>query len=233
MEKYFGKRSYVSVAAFRKNLLSYVYQQTSTVSTASFPTTGTPPGVTPLPIAPQVKPMNGTGGKVEGYEFATSLEGALLANSLDGFGLQFSFSKLHSNIKETGSDVANTVRNVPLDGFSGRSNSVTAYYEKYGFSARVSQRYRSPFTATTRDIYFNSTTLQYLADKVLDVQLGYAFEDGPMKGLSFTLAVGNVRDRANINMKEVTQNAPEPGQLVPNLIRYNGRTTLFGVNYKF
>ena len=208
VEKYFGKRSYVSVAAFRKNLLSYIYPQLTTVSTANFPTTNAPPGVVPLPIAPQVQPMNGTGGKVEGVEFATSLEGGLLSSMLDGFGVQFSASKLHSNIKETGSDPLNTVRNVPLDGFSGLSNSLTAYYEKYGFSARISQRYRAPFTATTRDIYFNSTTLQYLGDKVIDVQVGYAFEEGAMKGLSLVLAVGNLKDRPTINMKTMA-NAPD------------------------
>ena len=231
VEKYFGKRSYVSVAAFRKNLLSYIYPQLTTVSTANFPQTA-PPGVTPLPIAPQVQPMNGAGGKVEGVEFATSLEGGLLTSALDGFGLQFSASKLHSNIKETGSDPLNTVRNVPLDGFSGLSNSLTAYYEKYGFSARISQRYRAPFTATTRDIYFNSTTLQYLGDKVIDVQLGYAFEEGSMKGLSLVLAVGNLKDRPTINMKSMA-NAPDLTVQTPNLIRYNGRTTLLGMNYKF
>ena len=232
VEKYFGKRSYVSVAAFRKNLLSYIYPQLTTVSTANFPQTA-PVGVTPLPIAPQVKPMNGTGGKVEGYELSTSLEGGMLSPALDGFGLVFSASKLHSNIKETGSDPLNTVRNVSLDGFSGLSNSMTVYYEKYGFSARVSQRYRKPFTATTRDIYFNSTTLQYLTDKVVDVQLGYAFEEGTMKGLSLVLSVGNLQDRPTINTKSLGANAPDQTAQAPNLIRYNGRTTLVGVNYKF
>jgi len=36
-----------------------------------------------------------------------------------------------------------------------------------------------------------------------------------------------------MNRKSVTANAPDATQLTPNFIRYFGRSTLVGVNYKF
>jgi len=233
VERYFGKRSYVSLAAFRKNLLSYIYNQLTAVSTAGFPAIA-PPGVTPKPIAPLIQPRNGSGGKVEGIELAAALEGGLLHPSLDGFGIVFSASKLSSSIKDQGPDpTVSTDRTQSLNGLSGRSNSLTFYYENHGLSARISQRYRSPFTATTRDIFFNATTLSQLSDKVADVQLGYAFEEGSLKGLSLVLQVSNIFDKPTINAKSVGANAPDATQLLPNYIRYFGRSTLVGMNYKF
>ena len=65
-----------------------------------------------------------------------------------------------------------TARDVPLNGLSGRSNSFTVYYEDHGFHCASLQPYRSPFTATTRDIFLNNTTQQQGADKVQDPAAG-------------------------------------------------------------
>lgn len=231
-EKYFGKRSYVSLAAFRKNLLSYIQNGQFVVDNSNVPLpSNVPVGVTPKQTGPLIQPTNGTGGRVEGYEMAAALEGGLLHSALDGFGVVLSGSKLHSSIQEQ--LPGQLTKSIPLNGMSGRSNSFTVYYEGHGFQARLSQRYRSPFTATTRDIYFNSTTLQYAADKVLDAQLGYVFEEGPLKGLSLLLQVLNLDNKPTTNFKSVGANAPDSTQLLPNYTRYFGRQTLLGVNYKF
>jgi len=116
---------------------------------------------------------------------------------------------------------------------SRTSNAVSAYYEKQGISARISQRYRSAFTATTRDIFLNATTRRQAADKVADLQLGYAFEDGPYKGLSFLLQVNNLFDKSTVNYKSVGPNAPDPTALYPNYTYSFGRQMLLGMNYKF
>ena len=242
IEKYFGKRSYVSFAAFRKNLLSYVIASEQPVDRSGVPL---PPGFVPAPgvvvqkFGGEIKPRNGSGGRLEGYEFAASLEGALLSPMLDGFGVVVSASKLNSSIRDQRVDQnSNTVvvdSNVPINGLSGRSNSLTAYYEKYGFSARVSQRYRSAFTATTRDIFFRPTTRSQAADKVIDLQLGYAFDDASTyKGLSVLLQVNNLTDTVTTNYKTPGNlDVPDPTQLVPNYTYKFGRQILAGLNYKF
>jgi iron complex outermembrane receptor protein len=241
LEKYFGKRSYVAVAAFRKNLLSYV-----TASEQPVDRTGTPlpsdytpsPGVVIQPFGGEIKPRNGSGGRVEGFEFSAALEGSLLSPVLDGFGVVFSASKLNSSIRDQQVDQnSNTVvvnSSTPINGLSGRSNSLTGYYEKNGFSARVSQRYRSAFTATTRDIFFRPTTRSQGADKVVDVQLGYAFGDtSAYKGLSVMLQVNNLTDTTTTNYKSPAGEAPDVTQLIPNYTYKFGRQTLVGLNYKF
>jgi iron complex outermembrane recepter protein len=241
VEKYFGKRSYVSFAAFRKNLLSYVTSSEQPVDRTQTPL---PPGYTPSPgvvvqpLGGEIKPRNGSGGRVEGYELAAALEGSMLTPMLDGVGVVFSASKLNSSIRDQQVDQnSNTVvvnSSTSINGLSGRSNSLTVYYEKHGFSARVSQRYRSSFTATTRDIFFRPTTRSQGADKVVDMQLGYAFDDaGIYKGLSVLLQVNNLTDTGTTNFKSPSGQVPDNTQLVPNFTYQFGRQTLLGVNYKF
>ena len=162
----------------------------------------------------------------------------MLTPLLDGFGIVLSMSKLNSSIRDQQVDQNsnNVVVNssTPINGLSGRSNSVTVYYEAHGFSARISQRYRSAFTATTRDIFFRPTTRSQGADKVVDMQLGYAFDDaGPYKGLSVLLQVNNLTDTGTTNFKSPSGQVPDPTQLVPNFSYQFGRQTLLGVNYKF
>ncbi len=242
VEKYFGKRSYISVAAFRKNLLSYVVSSEQAVdrSGAPLPTGYIPTaGVTVQKLGGEIKPRNGSGGRVEGYEFAVALEGSMLSSALDGFGIVASASKLNSSISDQKVDQnSNQVvvdTKSPINGLSGRSNSVTVYYENHGFSARVSQRYRSAFTATTRDIFFRPTTRSQAADKVLDLQFGYAFDDNSsLKGLSLLLQINNLTDTSTTNFKTPGNlDVPDATQLVPNYTYRFGRQLLAGVNYKF
>ncbi len=228
LEKYFGKRSYVSMAAFDKYLESFVFNGVTTQDNSVFPAYP-PPGVTPLKYGPVTKPLNGHGGTVKGLELSGSLEGGLLTPMLDGFGVVASGTKLFSNIVDP------TGMQIKMTGLSGTSDSITVYYEKSGFSARVSERYRAPFTATTRDIYGNNTTRQQDADRVVDIQMGYAFENGAYKGLSLMLQVNNVSNHPTQDQHSagVGNNIPDPTQLVPNYRYYYGRQLLAGVNYKF
>ncbi|OYU66677.1 MAG: TonB-dependent receptor, partial [Burkholderiales bacterium PBB5] len=238
VEKYFGKRSYVAAAAFRKNLLSYITYGVSARDNTFLPRpTNLPPGLVVQQFGPVFQPLNGTGGKVEGIELAGALEASMFVKALDGFGAVASFSKLSSSIRDqridqnSGQVIAGS--STSLNGLSGRSNSVTFYYEKDGIAARVSQRYRSPFTATTKDIYLNATTRTQAADKVLDMQLGYSFETGPYKGLSILLQVNNLLDKTVMNMKSVGSDVsvPAPKAQYPHYITHFGRQTLLGMNY--
>lgn len=242
VEKYFGKRSYLGVALFRKNLLSYITATEQPVDRTQTPIPDDfvpAPGVVVQPVGGQIQPRNGSGGFVEGLELSAALEGGLLTPALDGFGVVVSASKLNSNITDQKVDQNsnNVLVNVrtPINGLSGLSNSITVYYEQHGFSARVSQRYRSAFTATTRDIFFRPTTRSQGSDKVVDLQLGYAFaDDSALRGLSLTLQVNNLLDSVTRNYKTPgNADVPDPTQLVPNYTYQFGRQILFGANYKF
>ncbi len=232
LEKYFGKRSYVSAAIFRKNLQNYIFNEVSERDNSFLPRpASTPVGVTPLQYGPVTKPTNGHGGSLSGLELSASLEGGLMHPMLDGFGMVVSASKLTSDLKDAKGD------QVMLNGLSGTSASVTFYYENQGFSARVSERYRAPFSATSRDIYFKSVTLQQEADRVVDLQFGYAFEQGAYKGLSLLFQINNALDQITTNSKTAgpvaPDNTPDTKQLIPNFTYSFGRQTLVGLNYKF
>ena len=240
IEKYFGKRSYVSLAAFRKNLVSYITYGTSARDNSGVPLpANAPAGMVVQQFGPVFQPLNGSGGRLEGLEVSASLEGALLTPRLDGFGVVISASKIDSSIRDQKVDQnSNKViagSSMSIDGLSGLSNNLTFYYEKHGFSARVSQRYRSAFTATTRDIFFRPTTRSQGSDKVIDMQFGYNFDDkGPYKGLSLMLQVNNLTDTYTRNYKSPGNvDVPDPAQLIPNYTYQFGRQILAGVNYKF
>jgi iron complex outermembrane receptor protein len=184
-------------------------------------------GVTPIsPYGFATGLANGKAGSMSGIEAAMSLDGGLFSKSLDGIGLVVSASKLHTSLKNNNGD------DVTFDGSSGQSNNITAYYERDGLSARISQRYRSAYVAMERDWAFAPVFRRRPSEKLVDLQLGYAFESGPMKGLSLLLQVNNVTDEVAVTYKTPNHGAADMGAYLPNFISYFGRQVLFGVNYK-
>jgi iron complex outermembrane receptor protein len=84
-EKYFGRQAYVSLAAFYKDLKTYVYDQSVVFDFTGFPTTA----AASRPRARAWSPRRRTvkGGSMKGVEFAASIPGSLLfIRLLDGFG---------------------------------------------------------------------------------------------------------------------------------------------------
>lgn len=241
LEKYFGTRSYISVAAFRKNLISYITYGISAVDNSDIPLPNVPlpPDFVADQFGPVFQPLNGNGGQLEGFEVAASLDGGLFVDALEGFGMVVSASKLNSTIRDQKVDQnSNQViagSKTSINGLSGIANNVTFYFERGGFSTRLSQRYRSAFTATTRDIFFRPTTRQQGADKVVDFQMEYAFSDASqLKGLSLLLQVNNLTDTYTRNYKTPGNlDVPDPTQLIPNYTYQFGRQVLLGANYKF
>jgi iron complex outermembrane receptor protein len=171
---------------------------------------------------------NGEGGKVWGMELTASLDGGLVSPALSGYGVVASVSGTRNSLPND-----NNGNPINLDGFSGVVNSLTAYYEKNGFSARVSRRYRSAFTASTHGILLATESSSHIAAETqYDFQLGYSFEQGAYKGLSILLQVNNVTDEPSVQMA-----GPEVGGNGKGLLpwKYNtyGRQFLLGANYKF
>src|SRR2546427_11958007 len=74
-----------------------------------------------------------------------------------------------------------------LPGFSPRVHTFTFYYERYGFEARVAERYRDEFVGSVQSTFDFRTYTQILADRQLDAELGYSFNSGGLKGLSLTV----------------------------------------------
>ncbi|MDH5329951.1 MAG: TonB-dependent receptor, partial [Aquincola sp.] len=217
-EKYFGTRGYVAAAAFYKDLGSYILD----IKNPAFDFTGFPnlSGRTPISnIGEFTAPINGSGGSISGVELAASVPLNLLSPTLDGFGIQASASFTDSKIKPFGD--ADTR---PLPGLSKNVATLTAYYEKYGFSARVAARNRSKFIAEIEGFGADREYKFAKAETVTDLQLGYEVQSGPAKGLNFLLQINNVTNEPYIELDGAGNQT--------KLDKY-GKTYLFGVSYKF
>jgi iron complex outermembrane receptor protein len=123
-----------------------------------------------------------------------------------------------------------------LDGFSSRVNNLTVYYEANGFSSRISQRYRSPFTASTRSVLQGTqSNTQFQAEKQIDLQLAYAFTSGSYKGMSLLFQVINLTDAPSVTTRGpelIGSMGSKTGQL-PWTYETVGRSVLLGASYKF
>lgn len=227
---FFGDASAISIALFNKNLLNYIYNQTVTNYNFSGYINPNPTLTPDSNIGSFTTPQNGTGGRMNGMEVNVILEGKLFANWLDGFGVQSNFSYTNSYIPSS------SISSIPggpstLPGLSKKVGNVVVYYEKYGISVRLAQRYRSE---STGEAILNFGQLGYqkiLADKQTDFQAGYDFGEGRLKGLSLLLQVNNV-----MNSPYRTQQISglPNGVNIARPLDYNtyGRTILFGLNYK-
>jgi iron complex outermembrane receptor protein len=219
-EKYFGNKGYVSFAGFYKDLKTYIYTQDVNRSFAGI----TPPAGKPTPpsdIGRFSQPANGEGGSISGVEFALSIPLELVANALDGFGVQFTASTTDSKIKPFG---PNDER--PLPGLSKNVYNLTAYYEKHGFQFRVSNRYRGQYVGEITGFGADREFTYVKPERIIDLQVGYEFTTGMAKGLSLLLQVNNVKDEP---YQEFYNNDPTQ---VRQITTY-GRTALLGLNYKF
>jgi iron complex outermembrane recepter protein len=222
LEHYYGKSGYIAGAMFYKKLKSYIYNQQTPFDFAGFPNPST---VVPLTnIGTMNRPANGQGGMVRGVELSGSFEAGSLWNALDGFGLLASASATESSIHPNGPGTKEK-----LPGLSGVVSNVTAYYEKHGFSARVSQRYRSAYRGEVTGLFAQRAFSEILAEKQIDLQLGYNFDEGALKGASLLLQVNNLRN----SPYQTKQGDPfSGGSYAPERYTTYGRQLLLGLSYK-
>lgn len=228
LERYFGGGGYVAVAGYFKHLTDYVDPNNST----PFDFSAALNQLDPITLAYvqahggtiglSSSPANTGKGYLLGTEMTLSLPFKLLSSSLDGFGFFGTGTYTDSSIKY-GSNPANAIT---LPGLSDWVASGEAYYEKYGFQARVSYRYRSTFLGEVAGLSAAPTYRQVKAEGILDAQIGYEFQNGPLKGLAILAQGKNLTDRPFITYQnnDIRQ--------VIDYQRY-GRDYYLGITYKF
>ncbi len=229
-EKYFGSKAYVAAAYFYKDLKSYIFKQTDPAYDFTRFVAGIPPrpGTTINPIGSFSRPVNGEGGKLQGVELSASLPFDLLTPALKGFGVVASASFNKSNIKIKDPDSASSVGpdNIELPGLSKRVYNLTAYYERGGFEARISQRKRSDFIGEIGNFNGNRTLRYVVGEDIVDAQIGYNFNEGALKGLGLLFQVNNLTDS-----EYRTYHAGQKDR--PLEFSKTGRSYLVGASYKF
>lgn len=218
-EKYFGGRGYFALAGFHKDLHTWVRNNTVPYDFAGYVP---PAGLTPPQWGVFTRPENMSGGIIYGFEASLSVPFDLLWQPLEGFGLVASYTNTHSRVQPFGPGT----EVIDLEGLSKEVSNITLYYEKHGFSTRVSQRKRSPFLGEVI-AYGGDQALRYVnSESIVDFQIGYSFPDSTaLSGLSLLLQVNNVTD------EPYREYFPDTG--LPQKYEEYGRTVLFGATYTF
>ncbi len=228
-EHYFGKSGIISLAAFYKNLRTFVIQ--GNIPNFNFVANGvTPPpigGTNPPqpgnPIGNFSAPVNGQGGFVYGFEFGFSKTFVELPSPFDGLGVVVNYAYSQSDLNTT-STTSGRALNLDLAGLSKHVLNPTIFYEKAGFGARVSGRYRSSFVSP--QIGVSELIITSAPETVIDAQLSYEFpESSILKGLKLLAQANNLTDeptRTFFGQKAQT-----------GTIQNFGRTFFLGATYKF
>jgi iron complex outermembrane receptor protein len=225
-EKYFGKKGYVSIAGFYKDLDSYIlrigreFDFKPLIGNAAIPAGASTIGIL-------TTPSNGTGGRISGIEVAVNFPFNLVHQSLDGFGVLVNHSDTSSSLSlaSAGLDTQDIgIDSIPLPGLSKRVTNVRFYYEKNGFQIALAARSRSAFLGEISDFQDNRKYTFVKAETIADAQVGYEFGSGFLKGLGLSFQASNLTNQ------KFERFDPSNGNIVET-IKY-GKTFTFGLNYK-
>lgn len=217
LETYFGRGGYFSVSGFYKYLESFIYRQNDVFDFTGYPYTSPAAPLEWRGIVSQWR--NAGGGTVYGAEAAGSLPFATLSSALDGFGVLASGTYTRSRVKLGGAPTT-------LPGLSEWVVNSTAYYEKNGFQARVSGRYRSAFLAEVQGLSLVRDLVSAKGEFLVDAQVSYQFQGGALKGLSILASGSNLTNEPFITY----QNGDE---LQIRDHQNYGRNFMLGFSYKF
>jgi iron complex outermembrane recepter protein len=225
VEKYFPRGGYFAVGGYFKQLSDFVDNGNATVfdftALATALKAAVPSAVIGTNLGRLQQPANTGKGYIIGTEATLSLPFSNLSESLDGFGFFGSASYTDSSVK-----LGNNPSPITVPGLSDWVANATLYYEKNGFQVRGSYRYRSAFLGELAGLSANPEFRTANAEVVVDAQIGYEFQSGPLKGLAILLEGKNLTDRPFIT----TENG-DPRR-VREYQRY-GRDYYLGVSYKF
>jgi iron complex outermembrane recepter protein len=220
-EKYFGGTGYVALQLFYKKFERFISDgRDNNFDYSAFPL---PVGVTPPSrIGRLDAPVNTDGGRMYGAEAAATLPLNVITGALDGFGLTGGVGYTKTKVRDFNGN------ETQIPGYSKWVANGTAFFEKYGFNARGSVRYRSTFLGDFTGFGGSPTRRIALKETIVDAQVGYDFQQGsPLEGLSVYLQGQNLTDErfASVNGNQ------NPLQIIDYQIY--GRRYLAGLTFKF
>ncbi|TFW28830.1 TonB-dependent receptor [Duganella callida] len=237
-EKYFGKKGYLSVAAFYKKLDNYIINAPMAFDFKDYTSTSTPlPATGPYKdstIGFLTMPQNGNGGGMHGYELALNVPFALATKWLDGFGIAANYSFTDSSVRLPTSGFVSpqnapvfngVVSDIGLPGLSKHVSSLRVYYENHGLQLAWAAHRRSNFVGQILDYRSDSQFTFIKGETIVDLQASYEFQSGWLKRASLFLQGHNW---TNEPFREYTVDP----RLITNEVKY-GRTYTAGLSYKF
>jgi len=234
VEYYFAPDGYVSASLFKKDLANWQTSGSLPRDFTEFYYDGLiPPNDPNLVNCPPTgvctfdglanTTIETQGGSIDGIEYQASLPFNIFTDVLDGLGLLGYYTTIDNRLTINGQEA-------PIVGLSDRSWGMTAYFERWGFQARVSTSFRSDYIAEVRDLSLKLTTDRVAETELWDAQVSYDFGqggfDGWLGGLMIFAAGQNLTDEPYV---QFANNDPR------QVTRYSsyGATYQLGVRYRF
>ncbi|HWT13469.1 MAG TPA: TonB-dependent receptor [Allosphingosinicella sp.] len=198
-EKYFGNNGYIALQVFYKDLVNFIYDPRETdFDFTGFPISADDELFITSRIGRLNQPINTGGGKFYGAELAATLPFGSFVDALEGFGITGGVAYTKTRVRET-------PNSPPTDivGYSRWVANGTAYFERWGFSARASVRHRTGFLGELSGFGGNRTNRRALGETIVDAQIGYDFQQGSaLEGLSVFLQGQNLTDEPFVTISQ-------------------------------
>jgi TonB-dependent receptor len=147
LEWYFAPTGSLTFGLFHKDLSDYFL-------TGPVPVSVTRNGVTQTFLVTET--VNGSKGKVEGFELSYQQFYDSLPGFWGGFGVEANYTKIYNSGGANPTvnpfesvEVPNAKQPLPLEGMSPDSYNVELLYQKYGFEGRLAYNWRSRFLLTS------------------------------------------------------------------------------------
>ena len=196
-ENYYTAEGYFSAALFYKDLNEWIFDGNYEIDMTGVPDPSTGE-IPPNSTATGSGKINGGGGQLWGYELALTLPFSEFSDALEGFGFLASYTGVEQDLEDpNGNDYE-------LPGLSDSIQSLTLYYERYGFSARTSMRKRSDFKGDIYGVGFATQQVDIQGETIWDAQFGYDFAESGIKGLEklqVTFQVQNITEEPFISLQ--------------------------------
>ncbi|WP_228244074.1 TonB-dependent receptor [Porphyrobacter sp. GA68] len=220
VEKYFnGGTGVLALQLFYKDIVSYIDRGRLIFDFAGLPTpAGLPPATT---VGFLDATVNTPGGDFYGVEASFVLPLDTFTEALDGFGVTGGVGYTDSKVEDFNGNLAT------IPGYSKWTANGTAYFEKWGFSARGSVRYRSSFLADFSGFGGSPTRRRARSEMIVDAQIGYDFSGGALNGLAIYIQGQNLTNEPFVSQFDV----PVPEAVID--YQEYGRRFQAGFTYRF
>jgi iron complex outermembrane receptor protein len=232
-EKYFSPGTAIIIAGFHKDLSDWIIDFSElTDLSQSIRNFGAGDF---LQANPQVGtgifggPVNFADGTITGVEGTVRVNFGDFSDTLDGFGG-------FASVTYADAEVQNQNFNpIPIPGYSDVTWSGDIFYEKYGFRAKLSARYRSGFLAEVQNFDGSLAGANSLPETILDAQIGYTFENasGFMNGVQILAEVFNLTNEPQVTQNDLFSPAGQVIGTFPSRHEIFGRTFNFTIRKNF
>lgn len=224
-EKYFSKTSALVVALFHKDLGDWVVDFSQTLDvTQQIENAGFGAILVNAPeLATAVfnGPVNVSSGHITGIEGTLRLDFADFTDTFDGFGGSFSITYADAGIRDPNGNP------LKIPGYSEYVWSSDLFYEKNGWQAKLSARYRDGFLSEVQNFDGSLSGADARAETIIDGQIGYTFEDRDdfLNGFGIQFEVFNITNEPFVTQNDLFDGS---GNVIGNAA---SRHELYGRTY--